>query len=192
MVTDANCSNAAAGTQTVFVNDLPTVANVTGGGTYCEGDPVNDIFADVTGASPWTLDYTLDGVAMTMSNATSPFNLGNTSGVYVVTSITDANCTNAAVGTQTITVNPLPVVSAGSDFTICESDPAVLTGSGAASYVWNNGVVNGASFNPATTATYTVVGTDVNGCVSSDSMVLTVEPLPVVSFIADDLSLIHI
>ena len=52
--------------------------------------------------------------------------------------------------------------------------------------MWNNGVVNGASFNPATTATYTVVGTDVNGCVSSDSMVLTVEPLPVVSFIADD------
>lgn len=186
LVTDANCSNAAAGTQTVFVNDLPTVANVTGGGTYCDGDSINDIFVDVTGAGPWVLDYTLDAVAMTMSSATSPFNLGNTSGVYVVTSITDANCTNAVSGTQTITVNPLPVVSAGNDFTICESDPAVLTGAGAVSYVWNNGVVNGASFNPDTTATYTVVGTDVNGCVSSDSMVLTVEPLPVVSFIADD------
>ncbi|MDG1334404.1 MAG: gliding motility-associated C-terminal domain-containing protein [Crocinitomicaceae bacterium] len=186
LVTDANCFNAASGTQTIVINDLPTVTDVTGGGVYCEGDPVNDILVDVTGTAPWTLDYTLDATAMTSSNPTSPFNLGNTPGVYAVTGISDANCSNTASGTQTITINALPNVSAGIDFTICEDDPAVLTGSGATSYVWNNGVTNGTSFNPATTATHTVVGTDVNGCVSSDSMILIVEPLPTVSFIADD------
>jgi gliding motility-associated-like protein len=186
LVTDANCSNAASGTQTIVVNDLPTVTNVTGGATYCDGDPIDSIFAEVTGTGPWTLDYTLDAAAMTNSNAASPLNLGNAPGVYVVTGITDANCTNSASGTQTIIVNPLPAVSAGADFTICEGDPTVLNGSGAATYAWNNGVTDGASFNPSSTATYTVVGTDVNGCIDEDSMVLTVEPLPIVSFIADD------
>lgn len=186
LVTDVNCSNTASGTQTIIINALPTVTSLTGGGIYCEGDVVNDIFADLTGVAPWNLDYTLDATPMSQTNAASPVNLGNAAGVYVVTGISDANCSNTAAGSQTIVVNPLPNVSAGNDFTICEADPAFLAGSGAASYVWNNGVTNGASFSPISTATYTVVGTDINGCISSDSMVLTVEPLPVVSFIADD------
>ncbi len=185
-VTDANCTDTASGTQMIVINSLPTVTNVTGGAAYCDGDPINDIFADVTGVGPWTIDYTVDGVAASVSNPTSPMNLGNAPGVYTITGITDANCTSTASGTQTITVNPLPAVSAGNDFTICENDPAVLTGSGASTYVWDNGVTNGTVFNPTTTATYTVVGTDVNGCQETDSMVLTVEPLPVVSFVADD------
>jgi gliding motility-associated-like protein len=185
-VTDANCNNTASGTQTIIINPLPTVTNVTGGGAYCVGDPINDIFADVTGTGPWTIDYTVDGTATTVSDAASPLNLGNTAGVYVVTGITDVNCSNSASGTQTIIVNPLPVVGAGADFTICEGDPTVLTGSGAATYVWDNGVTNGVTFNPTTTTTYTVTGTDVNGCVSSDEITITIEPLPIVSFIADD------
>lgn len=185
-VTDANCTNAGSGTQTIIIHTLSTVTNVTGGAAYCDGDPINDIFADVTGATPWTIDYTVDGAPMSVSNATSPLNLGNAPGVYTITGIIDANCSNSVAGTQTITVYPLPAVSAGNDFTICENDPAVLTGSGASTYVWDNGVTNGAVFNPTSTATYTVVGTDVNGCQETDSMVLTVEPLPIVSFVADD------
>jgi len=185
LVTDANCSNAASGTETIIVHPLPAVTNVTGGDAYCEGDPINDIFADVTGTGPWTVDYTVDGTAMSVSNATSPLNLGNASGVYTITGVADANCTNSASGTQTIIVNPLPNVSAGPDFAICEGDPTVLNGSGASTYTWDNGVVNGASFSPTSTATYTVTGTDANGCVSTDDMTLTVEPLPVVSFMAD-------
>jgi gliding motility-associated-like protein len=185
-VTDANCSNAATGTQTIFVNALPTVASLTGGGIYCEGDPINDIFANVTGATPWIIDYTLNGVPAAYSDTVSPLNLGNGTGTYVITGITDANCTTTASGTQTILVNPLPLVSAGIDFTICEADPAILTGSGAVTYVWDNGVTNATVFNPTSTATYTVSGTDVNGCVNTDDMTVIVEPLPVVSFLADD------
>ena len=61
-----------------------------------------DITADVTGNGPWTIDYTVDGVAQIASGATSPINLGNAPGVYVVTNITDATCNNTATGTQTI------------------------------------------------------------------------------------------
>jgi hypothetical protein len=54
-----------------------------------------------------------------------------------------------------------------------------LNGSGANSYVWNNGVVNNVSFAPTTTQTYTVTGTALNGCQSSDQVLVTVNATPV-------------
>lgn len=98
---------------------------------------------------------------------------------YTVTG-TDANgC--SATDQVLVTVNPLPNVSAGPDQTLCAGDPSVLSGSGASSYTWNNGVVNGVSFTPAATNTYTVTGTDANGCQNTDQAVVTVNPLPAVN-----------
>jgi gliding motility-associated-like protein len=79
----------------------------------------------------------------------------------------------------------LPNVIAGNDFISCENDVVVLTGSGASTYVWDNGVTNGVGFTPAGTATYTVIGTDANGCVNIDQVTVTVSPNPIVSFTAD-------
>ncbi len=43
-----------------------------------------------------------------------------------------------------------------------------LNGSGAVNYVWNNGITNNTPFIPAVgTLTYTVTGTDANGCVNT-------------------------
>jgi len=81
----------------------------------------------------------------------------------------------------TVTVNPLPVVNAGADQTICIGAPVTLNGSGAVSYTWTNGVTNGVAFNPTTTTTYTVTGTDANGCQNTDQVTVTVNPLPVVN-----------
>ena len=43
-------------------------------------------------------------------------------------------------------------------------------------------------FSPSSTLTYTVIGTDANGCVGTDDVMITVEPLPVVSFVGDNLA----
>lgn len=79
------------------------------------------------------------------------------------------------------TVNALPAVDAGNDYSVCAGDQTVLSGSGADTYVWNNGVTDGVAFTPATTLTYTVIGTDANGCVNSDSVTVGVNALPVVN-----------
>jgi hypothetical protein len=78
-------------------------------------------------------------------------------------------------------VNALPVVNAGVDQALCIGSTATLTGAGATTYSWNNGVANGVSFTPAATNTYTVTGTDVNGCINTDQVVVTVNPLPLVN-----------
>jgi len=45
---------------------------------------------------------------------------------------------------------------------------------GAATYTWDNGVVNGVAFTPAGTQTYTVTGTDANTCQNTAAVTITV------------------
>ena len=45
-----------------------------------------------------------------------------------------------------VTVNALPTVDAGINQTVCAGSSVVLSGSGASSYPWNNGVTNSVAF----------------------------------------------
>ena len=85
-----------------------------------------------------------------------------------------------------VTVHPNPIVDAGNDILVCEGEFVILTGSGADSYSWDNGVSNGVTFNPTSTQTYTLTGTTIHGCEGTDDVTVEVEPLPEVSFEADN------
>lgn len=88
-------------------------------------------------------------------------------------------CMNAA--SVTITVMPLPTISAGSDQEICVNESVTLSGSGGVSYVWDNGVTDGVQFFPISDNTYTVIGTDANGCSNTDQVDVIVNSLPDIS-----------
>ena len=79
-----------------------------------------------------------------------------------------------------VAINALPTVNAGIDQAVCDDGTSVtLSGSGATSYVWDNGVTDGLAFVPPLgTATYTVTGTDGNGCVNTDQVDVTVNTVP--------------
>lgn len=89
-----------------------------------------------------------------------------------------------ASATVNVTVNPSPLVVISGSNTITETTSTDLTASGADTYVWSgtNGTSGtGATFN--TTAlfqqeTFTVTGTDANGCTSIETFVVDVEPMP--------------
>lgn len=74
--------------------------------------------------------------------------------------------------------NPPVVTIAVDDDTPCSGDAVTLTASGAATYSWTNNVENGVAFTPSTSETYQVVGTDLNGCTASASILVDVLPLP--------------
>lgn len=88
--------------------------------------------------------------------------------------------------TIVVTVNPLPIITANaSDDFICDGDMTILWGDGAgvgAVYTWDNSVIDSVGFVPLVTNTYTVIGTDVNGCKDTADIVVTVNPNPVVLF----------
>jgi len=98
---------------------------------------------------------------------------------YIVTGVDANGCIN--VDTVAVNVLPLPNVNAGQDIAICIGSGASISGSGATTYLWNNGVTNGVTFFPNTTQTYTVIGTGANGCSAQDSVVVTVNTVPTLS-----------
>ena len=105
----------------------------------------------------------------------------NTSGNQVYT-FTPSASQCATTVTMTIQVNSLPVINAGQDQVVCDGEQVMLTASGASVYNWNNSVVNNVPFLPSLgSMTYTVTGTDLNGCTSTDNLIISVNPIPSVS-----------
>lgn len=90
-----------------------------------------------------------------------------------------------------VTVNPLPTVLLNpSVSTICVGASAVLTANGANTYSWSpaTGLTattgSPVTATPTVTTTYIVTGTDLNGCSSTATRSITVNPLPTVTITA--------
>jgi hypothetical protein len=76
-----------------------------------------------------------------------------------------------------LTITAQPVVDAGTDQSVCDNASVILTGSGASSFFWNQGVIDGVPFFPSLgSKTYKVTGYDANGCSGTDSLVVSVHP----------------
>src|SRR5262249_24440306 len=91
----------------------------------------------------------------------------------------------------TVTVNPLPVLSASPDDTICVGQSTILNVTGAGTYLWspssslNSSSAASFTANPLSSTTYTVIG-DLLGCTASSQVTVAVNPLPVLSISPDD------
>jgi gliding motility-associated-like protein len=174
VVTDVNnCSSLLA--TNVTVNALP---NVSAGADQvsCDGDSVVLL---VSGATVYSWN---NSVSLSSSSVTSPIASPADTTTYIVTGTDANNCINT--DSVIVSVNALPNVSAGADQVICEGDSVILSGLGAMSYSWDNGVLNGVSFMPAAgVAPYALTGIDSNGCVGYSSVNVTVNvfDLPVIS-----------
>jgi hypothetical protein len=73
-----------------------------------------------------------------------------------------------------VIVNPIPVVSAGSDINMCLGDSVMLSVIGAQTYSWDNGLGVGNDFfvSPSILTSYVVLGTDSLGCIGTDTVII--------------------
>jgi len=134
------------------------------------------------GAATYTWDPgTITGATITVTPTSTT--------TYTVAGVDANGCENT--DDVTVMVNALPVVDAGVDQTICENSPTALTATGAVNYTWEPGTLSGSSIiiTPTSTTTYTVTGIDANGCANTDSVSITVNPLPTVTASATDTEL---
>jgi hypothetical protein len=174
--TDNNgCSNTDA--LKVTVNQLPIVS-AGNDISICKG--VSKMLT-ATGAITYNWD---NGLGMGSTKTIDPL----VTTTYTVTGTDNNGCINTDA--VKVTVNSLPLVSAGNDISICFGETTILTASGAATYSWDNGLGLGSSksISPLTTTTYKVIGTDNNGCINSDEVTVIVNSLPMVS-VGNDLSI---
>ncbi|OYU80687.1 MAG: hypothetical protein CFE23_08165 [Flavobacterium sp. BFFFF1] len=174
--TDANgCVNTT--TFTVTLKTPPTV-NVSGGGAVCPGSgrtltasggSVSYSWSPATGLSAAT------GASVTASPTSTT--------TYTVTGTGSNGCT--ATNTVTVTVNTLPTVNISpSAASVCAGSSVILTANGASTYVWspatglNTTTGDTVICSTTTTRTYTVTGTDSNGCINTKTVVVTVNNKP--------------
>jgi len=171
--TDANGCTASC-TFTITVHPLPVAAIQASDTELCEGE-----CATLTASGGDS--YMWSNAAATAQQQVCP----TQSTTYTVT-VTDVNgCSDVAQ--IAIVVHPAPPVDAGADQSVCLLEGAQLLASGAHSYAWSTGEhTAGIAVSPKITATYTVTGTDANGCTASDAVVVTILPLPELSIVAVD------
>ncbi len=165
--TQGGCS----ATDQVTVNVLPApMANAGPDQSICAGESVT-LNGSGSGVMSWN-NLVQNGVSF-VPNATATY----------VFSLLDNTSGCSSSDSVLVTVNQLPTVNAGSDQTVCMGDMVTLNGSGASNYTWDNSVTNGVPFVLNATSTFTVTGTDINGCVDIDQVTITVSQssAPIVS-----------
>lgn len=105
----------------------------------------------------------------------------STPGVYTLT-VTAFNAQCPQTDDMVLTVFGLPTITiAADDESLCNNTVAQLTASGAQNYLWTASASlldvdtsNPMNVQPATDETFTVTGTDINGCVSTATIDITV------------------
>lgn len=170
----------------ITVNQIPTVA-VTNPSAVCSPNVVDLTASSITSGSTsgLTLSYWTDMAATsTLANPSAV-----AAGTYYIKGTSTANC--SAVQPVVATVNSLPnaTATAASATTFCIGNAVTLNANTGTSltYEWkkNGSSISGAnssSYSADSSGSYYVLVTDANNCSdSSSSVVVTVNPLPVVT-----------
>ncbi len=166
---------AATATIPVTVHPLPVVTATASQNNPCAGTVVT-LTAGGAATYVWS-----PATGLSCTTCASPTTTAATNATYTVTGTTAAGCT--ATATVAINVNPLPALTT-TPVSICAGGSAPLAVSGAATYVWSPATGLSCTScaspvaSPATTTTYTVTGTNAAGCTASQTLVVTVNPLP--------------
>ena len=181
----SGCSVINSQTAAVIVNPDPIISSqplLTQ--TICQGTsipvPITVSFSGGAGIATYQW-FTNNGTTLINNAVLSSYTPGviNTPGAYtyqVVVALSGNGCETVTSQPAEIIVNSLPLVSAGPDQTVCAFNQIILSGSGAQTYSWSNGVVNTIPFIINATTTYTVLGTDNNNCQNSDQVIVSVTP----------------
>ncbi|MEM7102504.1 MAG: T9SS type A sorting domain-containing protein [Bacteroidota bacterium] len=200
--TDANRSGLTPGTYAVTVTDSSPGANpcefetsylleeaadlVVNFGpdpAICEGESVvlNGMVTNLNATYNWSPALSLDFTDIANPTATP---LTNTQYYVTVTDLVGGCIVEDSV---MVTINPLPIIDAGLDQTICADESAMLQAMGGLTYMWSpsEGLdqtdIANPTANPSDTTTYIVIGTDANNCSSSANVTVNVNSLPTLS-----------
>lgn len=175
----------------VTVNPVPVVDAGTAA-ALCSGNTITIGSASVAGNTYlWTpstglSNDTISNPTLTLSNGgTSP-----TTQTYTVVVQNTYAC--SATDNVTITVNPIPVSIAGADTSFCSGGSAIIGTASTAGYAYSwtpsTGLSSSTASNPTVTltngtgspvTTSYIVTTSQNGCASTDTVDVTVNPNPV-------------
>ncbi len=154
-----NGSNSGNGYVVISYSLLPGPTIIVNNGSICTG---NSFTINASGASTYTYS--------SGSNVVSP--IANTN--YTVTGTDALGCTNSVPAVSSVTVNALPTISINSG-AICSGNSFTMSPTGASTYTYSNG---NNIVSPTANTSYTINGTNANGCIGNTISSVTVNALP--------------
>ncbi len=138
---------------------------------FCAGNSVTLNAGSTAAAYLWSTGNTTQTISV------------NSSGSYAVQVSNTSGCTST--DTIKVTVNSLPVVTLGRDTTFCAGNSITLNaGNSGADYLWSTSDTT-KIISVNSSGVYTVHLNDTNNCAGTDTIKVTVNPLPIVSLGAD-------
>ena len=157
-------------TDSVRISIKPSVTTtVSGNVTICRGVSVT-LMATGGTSRTWSTGGTQDTIVVTPTVTTT----------YSVRSDSTGICSN--IDSIKVTVNQLPNVVITGDTVITAGETTSLTASGAQSYLWSTGATSSSiSVSPSITTSYSVTGTDANGCSNNAHATVVVNAVSIAS-----------
>jgi Secretion system C-terminal sorting domain len=172
VVTISNGNCTTTGTQNVTITPLP-VAKITASGltTFCTGGSVN-----LTASG---------GTAYAWSNGATTAKLSNvnTAATYTVT-VSDGACKVNTSLAIVVNIAPPANITASGATALCTGGSVSLTASGGVSYLWSTGATTATLTNLAASNNYIVTVTGSNGCKSTATQSITMNPMPTATITA--------
>ncbi len=188
-VTDNNTGCELSDDVTVTVHPLP-VPEIDGSQTACIGSTIT-YSTDANEGSSYSWEVALNGETLT-TNSNSEFDLTiASSGTYTVNVMETSEYGCESSDEFTTVVLDIPAITFGNESTeICigsetRLNPAVNGGTGEYTYSWlpidglDNSTAMSPTANPTETTNYILTVTDGNGCQSSNTITVVVNPLPI-------------
>jgi len=168
-IDDISFQQLCVATDSIYISAIPKPLVDLGPDTIlCSGTPIS-LHSSYTYTSPSFLWNTGSVATAIFPTTTNEYSL----------QVTVAGCSNN--DSVHITFKPTPIISLGHDISLCQGDSVTLApfiGAGD-SFFWSTGATT-AAINIFATGSYSIK-VDSNGCSSSDTVQVTVFPLPIVA-----------
>lgn len=162
-----SCESTSSSVAVNVVSSPTAIITAAGALSFCNG---NNVVLNANTGSGYTYQWLRNNTVI--NGATLPSYTVNTSGNYTVTTSL-GTCSKTSAAT-TVTVFASPVIDIDPDSSvIAKYHTQTLTANGAATYNWTEQPAlvrsgsNSSTVKPLTTTTYTIEGTDNNGCQGS-------------------------
>ena len=168
----------------VTVNPLPVLTLSSTNPTACGAVDGTITISGLIPGESYELAFNGGGIVIMIADVSGGIVItGLSAGTYTGFNVSLNGCSTTNGASINLSDPNPPFIDAGQNQTVCDGTSVTLTAANpnGAAITWNNGVINGAPFTSPIGTTQYLVTANLNNCISTDAVSITVNPIPIVN-----------